>query len=142
MNLKYYFKNLMKDRNGVDGLFYLFFVLYLLLSGFNFMYHSVLIYRINLLLLVLAVFRLISKNKVQRKKENDVFIRFLSFFLPKSSVMKRKIMDPFKAETNPFLLSVNGSLRDVSTHLGHGRHGASITLNGKEIFAVDRKSVV
>lgn len=93
MNLKYYFKNLMKDRNGVDGLFYLFFVLYLLLSGFNFMYHSVLIYRINLLLLVLAVFRLISKNKVQRKKENDVFIRFLSFFLPKSSAMKRKIME-------------------------------------------------
>ena len=55
-----------------------------------------------------------------------------------------KINNPFKAETNPFLLSVNGSLRDVSTHLGHGRHGASITLNGKEILIksirIDKKN--
>ena len=50
----------------------------------------------------------------------------------------------FKAETNPFLLSVNGSLRDVSTHLGHGHYGASITLNGKEILIksirIDKKN--
>lgn len=55
-----------------------------------------------------------------------------------------KINNPFKAETNPFLLSVNGSLRDVSTHLGHGHYGASITLNGKEILIksirIDKKN--
>lgn len=45
-----------------------------------------------------------------------------------------KINNPFKAETNPFLLSVNGSLRDVSTHLGCWHNGASKTRNNKVIL--------
>ena len=99
MGLKFTIKQFMKNRNGVDGLFYCTFVLYLTLFGLNLMYHSVAIYRINLLLLVLSLFRLLSKNKVQRKKENDAFNRILSFFLPKSSIIKRRILE---AQTHSF----------------------------------------
>lgn len=99
MGLKYRINSFMKGRNGVDSFFYFSFILYLTLFGLNLMFRSQTLYIINLCLLILSIFRLLSKNIAQRKKEAAVFNRFISVIMPNSSTLKRRILE---ASTHTF----------------------------------------
>ncbi len=93
MGSQYRKKSFMAGRNGADSLFYCSFVLYLTLFGLNLMLHSMPLYYINICLLILSVFRFMSKNIAQRKKEAAVCDRIISYMLPNSSQLKRRLLE-------------------------------------------------
>ncbi len=76
-------KNLMNDRYGLDhfGLFMVCFGIFLIIissivrgkSSLNFVY--ILLYIISILLIVFAVYRVFSKDRERRYKENCVYFR-------------------------------------------------------------------
>ncbi len=93
MNFKHRIRMFMVGRNGVDSLFYFCFVMYLCLYGFNFILKSPWLYYSQLVLLILALFRLLSKNIERRRKEADAFSRFFSKIYPNSEINKRRLLE-------------------------------------------------
>lgn len=99
MGFKYGFKRFMEGRNGVDSFFYFTFLVYLVLFGLNLRLQSFTLYIINACLLIMSLFRLLSKNKTQRRKEAAVFDKIISVVLPNSSKLKRRLLE---ANTHTF----------------------------------------
>ena len=93
MRLRDRIKMFMAGRNGLDSLFYFLFVLYLVLYGFNFIFKSPWLYYAQLILLVLALFRIFSKNVEQRRKEADKFSSILAKIYPNSEINKRRLLE-------------------------------------------------
>ena len=72
----YKIKQFMYGRNGIDGLGVAILVLSLVSrSIFTFTFNR-LFYIINLLLLILFIYRVFSKNLHQRRKENNFFMKY------------------------------------------------------------------
>lgn len=68
----------MAGRNGIDPLGMATLVLYFILTAAaNFTGLSVLYY-LSLVFFIVGVWRMLSRNVFQRRKENDVFLRFWS----------------------------------------------------------------
>lgn len=93
MGFRYRLNMFMKGRNGVDALFYFCFVVYLVLYGLNLLLRSPIPYYIELLILVIALFRVLSKNVEKRQKENAAFKRILRKLNPNYELNKRKIVE-------------------------------------------------
>lgn len=80
-------------RNGVDSLFYFSFILYLTLVGLNLALRIPLISMASTLLLLISIFRILSTNLVQRRKEAEIFEKILVFFMPNASMFKRRLLE-------------------------------------------------
>lgn len=87
------FRMFMVGRNGVDALFYFFFVIDLILYGFNFIFRSPWVYYAQLIIIILAIFRVFSKNLERRHKENEAFKKILRKVSPNYELNKRKIVE-------------------------------------------------
>ncbi|MDD6919698.1 MAG: hypothetical protein PUI85_00495 [Eubacteriales bacterium] len=72
----------LNGRNGTDSLFYGFAVLYLILYGLNFLILSPALRWAQYIVVFLAIFRLLSTNIPQRKKEADFFSKIIVTLLP------------------------------------------------------------
>ncbi len=82
-------------RNGADQLYQLLMWVILILAVVNLFFGSLILNLTTLLLLVLATFRLLSRNIYKRQKENQVYLRILSrikgfFVLRKNKFRDRK----------------------------------------------------
>lgn len=93
MGFRNMLRTLMAGRNGIDSLFYFCFVIYLILYGINFIFRSAYIHWAMMILLVLVLFRMLSKNLPQRKKEADAFNRFFGKVVPNAELTKRKLAE-------------------------------------------------
>lgn len=72
-NFIYKIRQFMYGRNGIDGLGIAILVLSFLLRSINYI-----CYVISLLLLIIFIYRVFSKNLYQRRKENSFFMRYFS----------------------------------------------------------------
>lgn len=83
----------MAGRNGLDSLFYLLFVLDLILYGFNFIFKSPWLYYAQLIIIVVAIWRIFSRNLVRRRKEAAFADRIIAKVLPNSKLTKRMLAE-------------------------------------------------
>ena len=72
-NFIYKIRQFMYGRNGIDGLGIAILVLSFVLRRINYI-----CYVISLLLLIIFIYRVFSKNLYQRRKENSFFMRYFS----------------------------------------------------------------
>ena len=87
-------------RNGIDGLYYGLFALYILLWALQFVFREsasaqAICGVLSFATLVIMIFRLLSKNLVRRRRENQVFMGFFGgiknfFVLQKNKIRDRK----------------------------------------------------
>ena len=87
-NFIYKFQQFMYGRNGIDGLGIAILVLSIVARIF--------LRFLGLILLILFVFRFLSKNLYQRRNENAVFMKYYNrvywFFKSKSTLAKERAM--------------------------------------------------
>ncbi len=93
MGLRYKINQFMKDRNGVDALFYFCFIVYLVMYGLNLLLKSPWFFYIEILILIFALFRLFSKNVEKRQRENAKFKRIIRKINPNYEINRRKIVE-------------------------------------------------
>ncbi len=79
------FYNFMRFRYGIDELYKFLLYLYLAITIINLFLSSRLFSIMELLLFIIIIYRVFSKNISKRKKENDRYI-----------MLKNKILKPFK----------------------------------------------
>lgn len=87
-------------RNGIDGLYYGLFALYILLWGLQLIFREsasaqAILGVLSFAVLVIMIFRVLSKNLVRRRRENQVFMSFFVgiknfFVLQKNKIRDRK----------------------------------------------------
>ena len=83
----------MYGRYGVDELYKLGVVLWIILSIINIFINSRIITIIELLLIVIIIYRSLSKNIVKRKYENQVYLKLKKELKNKVNLIKRKWQD-------------------------------------------------
>ena len=93
-NFLYKIQQFMYGRNGIDGLGIAILVLnFILRSVFTFK-HSLILYIISNLLLIVFIFRVFSKNLYKRRKENSFFMKYFNivvgYFKSASSLAKER----------------------------------------------------
>ena len=64
----------MNQRYGIDRLFYVLMVLFLILAEISILFSLPWLRALQLLLLVYIMFRVLSKNTARRRHENEVFM--------------------------------------------------------------------
>ncbi len=74
--MKEKFLRFMYGRYGVDSLYYALFVLYIVLIVLNVIFDSTIINIIMWLILAVMIFRLMSKNHMKRRRENELYLKF------------------------------------------------------------------
>lgn len=77
MNIKNIWKKFMYGRNGLDAVSYGLGVIYILIAVINLFANSYIIYALLLCIAAAILFRALSKNVLKRRKENEIFLRFL-----------------------------------------------------------------
>lgn len=77
MNFIYKIVQFLQGRYGIDRLCYLLIGLYCLLCFINIFTRSIVVTIFSLIIAVFAIYRVFSKNIVQRQKEAQVFENFL-----------------------------------------------------------------
>ena len=83
----------MYGRYGVDELYKLGVVLWIILSIINIFINSRIITIIELLLIVIIIYRSLSKNIVKRKYENQIYLKVRKKLSRKVNLIKRKWQD-------------------------------------------------
>ncbi|MBE5035976.1 hypothetical protein [Gallibacter intestinalis] len=86
-------KMFMAGRNGVDALFYFCFIVYFVIFGLNRIFRSPWLYYGDFIILIYAMFRLLSKNLESRHKENEAFKKILRKLSPNYELNRRKIVE-------------------------------------------------
>ena len=97
----------MYGRNGNDKLNFALFVLWLIINIINTIFiRSFWVQMFDNLIVMLIIFRCLSKNIPQRNKENQAFIRFCEkikpFYYGKVKPFFHKIADWFKFQSRKF----------------------------------------
>ena len=108
-------RNFMYGRYGGDKLNVFLLVLAavcLALSVFGSVFRT-----LSLLILLFAVYRMLSKNFEARRRENEAFMRAFSRFEPKIRLWREKIKD--KGEHKMALCPVCGKILRVPKNKGH-----------------------
>lgn len=85
--------NFMKGRYGVDNLYMFMFYIYFILLVVNIFFKSLIINYIELIILFIMFYRMLSKNIYKRKKEEQKYLEIKEHifnFFKKSSVKKDK----------------------------------------------------
>lgn len=87
------FRNFMKDRYGVDKLYLFLLMICFILLVINSFVNNSIIRIIELLLMIIIFYRFVSKNKKQRKKENDVYLKYRNKIIKIFTYNKNKFKD-------------------------------------------------
>ena len=95
--LKYKIAKIMEGRYGVDALYYALFVLWVVLAVINIFTKNTVIYVITLLIVILMLFRSLSKNISRRRRENDIFLSIFRKIRSEAVLLKDRIKDVGKA---------------------------------------------
>ena len=92
---KYIYKiyKFMYGRNGIDDLYKFCLYLYILLLIISIFIKSKILTIIELLLLIIMIYRSMSRNITQRKKENNLYLNIKRKVLNPHKISKRKIKD-------------------------------------------------
>lgn len=77
MNIKNIWKKFMYGRNGLDAVSYGLSILYILIAVINLFANSYIIYALLLCIVAAMLFRALSKNVLKRRKENEIFLKFV-----------------------------------------------------------------
>jgi len=84
----------MYGRNGIDGLGIFLFALTILIRNIAYYSRSGILNLINIILLVVLFYRILSKDILRRSKENDFFMYYFrkvySFFANKTSLARER----------------------------------------------------
>lgn len=86
-------RTFMIGRYGIDDLYKLLFIIYTILIIINIFIRSIILNIISLLLVVIIFYRYFSKNIKQRRKENDIYLKYKNKLLNKINFIKRKHKD-------------------------------------------------
>lgn len=83
--MKEKFANFMKDRYGIDHLYMFLFGLYFILIIINIFVNSLIINVIELIIVIIMFYRMLSKNKYKRSREEELYLKMKnnvkSFFI-------------------------------------------------------------
>lgn len=86
-------RNFMYGRYGIDELYKFLFYVYLILAILNLFLHSVIITRIEFIVIFISIYRALSKNIRQRRKENKFFLKLKKNISKPFVNIKRNIQD-------------------------------------------------
>jgi len=75
-NFIYKLQRFMYGRNGIDGLGIGLIVASFVLRSVSIISRSMLLYLISFAVFIFAIYRILSKNVWQRRKENDFFMKY------------------------------------------------------------------
>ena len=93
MDFRYRLIRFMSGRNGPDELFALIFAVSVVMSVINIFVRSYILQIAVYAVMILAIFRLFSRNTDRRKRENDKFLSILGVFRRKKSFREQKRAD-------------------------------------------------
>lgn len=99
----------LKLKYNLDELLNLFLIIYLILIILNLFLRTYIINYVELFLLIIIVFRIFSKNKYKRQKENESYLK-----------VRNKIIKPFK--------NIRRNYRDRKTYIYKRCHKCKTTL--------------
>ncbi|MGN0966860.1 MAG: hypothetical protein ACI4OP_04630 [Candidatus Coprovivens sp.] len=91
--MKNLLNNILYGRNGIDELGLFTIWIYIILSIINLVTNSFIGDLSALLLVVLILFRMLSKNITARQKENNIFNKITNFIFKPFENIKRNIKD-------------------------------------------------
>lgn len=83
----------MNGRYGIDDLYKFFFKIFFCLVLINLFFHNQILFYIELLIFVIMIYRVLSKNVYQRRKENTKFLYIKNQLLKPFSNIKRNYRD-------------------------------------------------
>lgn len=93
-NFIYKIQKFMFGRNGVDGLGIFLFILSIVIRNASYFSRSFILNALSLILILYVIFRIFSKNLIQRRKENNYFMKYFNaiknFFTSKSSLARER----------------------------------------------------
>lgn len=76
-NFKKWFIRFAQGRYGIDTLFYILMVTYIVIAFINFFAHSIILYFIGVAVMVYSIWRVLSRNVAKRYKENQFVLNKL-----------------------------------------------------------------
>ena len=91
--MKNIFNNLLYDRNGIDELGLFTIWIYIIISIINLFTNTFIGDLSALLLVILILFRMLSKKITSRQKENNIFKKITNFIFKPFENLKRNIKD-------------------------------------------------
>ena len=80
----------MIGRYGIDDLYKVLLVIYTILILINIFIRSKIIAVIEVLLIIIMIYRVLSKNIYQRRKENDMYLKIKNKILSTYNYNKKK----------------------------------------------------
>ena len=83
----------MYGRYGIDELYKFLFYIYLILAIINLFLHNIIITRNEFIIIFISIYRSLSKNTRQRRKENKLFLKLKKNIIKPFSNIKRNIQD-------------------------------------------------
>ena len=83
-------RTFMIGRYGIDDLYKVLLVIYTILILINIFIRSKIIAVIEVLLIIIMIYRVISKNIYQRRKENDMYLKIKNKILSTYNYNKKK----------------------------------------------------
>ena len=86
-------RTFMIGRYGIDELYKVLLIIYSLLLIINIFIRSKIITIIELLLIIIMIYRVLSKNIKQRRKENDLYLKIKNKILSIYNYNKKKYKD-------------------------------------------------
>lgn len=93
MKVLYKLQKFMLGRYGIDELYKFLLYLYLFLAIINLFLHNNIIHLIEYILIFIAIYRALSKNVKQRRKENKLFLQYKKNIVKPFVNIKRNIQD-------------------------------------------------
>ena len=86
-------RTFMIGRYGIDDLYKVLLVIYTILILINIFIRSKIIAVIEVLLIIIMIYRVLSKNIYQRRKENDMYLKIKNKILSTYNYNKKKYKD-------------------------------------------------
>lgn len=83
----------MNGRYGIDDLYKFYAKIFFVLVLINLFFHNQILFYIELLIFVVMIYRVLSKNIYQRRKENAKFLHIKNQLLKPFSNLKRNYRD-------------------------------------------------
>lgn len=93
MNFIYKIAKFMYGRYGIDNLSKFIFKIIFILFLFNILFRTYILLIIELFLLVLVIYRILSKNIYRRNKENQIYLKIKNQILKPFQNIKRNMHD-------------------------------------------------
>lgn len=95
VKLIYKLQKFMYGRYGVDELYKFLFYLYLCLAFINIFIKNAIMVRIEFVIIFIAIYRSLSKNIKQRRKENKLYLKVMNNICKPFINIKRNLYDKY-----------------------------------------------